>query len=204
MEPRWPRTIPGTAASPSPLPVNFVVKNGSKMRARVPLPLNLAGATILIGGKQAPLLFASDGRLNAVVPCGIAVNSAQQVIATLASAISVPQPLMIAAAAPAVFTQDGKQAIVVDVDPAGNSTLVDAAHPAVIGHALVIYCTGLGEVNAGCHRKRRALQPAFDYRESSDGDDRRGCRRCAVRRTDADRSRAIPGECGDPRQRDAR
>ena len=33
--PPCPRTMPMTAENPSPLPVNFVVKNGSKMRARV-------------------------------------------------------------------------------------------------------------------------------------------------------------------------
>ena len=113
----------------------------------IPLPVNLAGASILIGGKEAPLLFASNGQVNAVVPYGIPVNSAQQAIATVASALSVPQQLTIAAAAPGVFTTDGKQGIVVDVDAAGNQTLVDANHPAIIGHALVIYCTGLGEVS---------------------------------------------------------
>ena len=32
--PWWPRTMPSTAASPSPRPVNFVVKNGSKIFCR--------------------------------------------------------------------------------------------------------------------------------------------------------------------------
>ncbi len=44
MAPRCPRTIPSTAASPSPRPVNFVVKNGSKMReavaASIPWPVS--------------------------------------------------------------------------------------------------------------------------------------------------------------------
>ena len=35
MPPPCPRTMPSVAASPSPRPVNFVVKNGSKIRARV-------------------------------------------------------------------------------------------------------------------------------------------------------------------------
>ena len=42
--PRWPRTIPSTAAMPSPRPVNFVVKNGSNIRfcvcSSIPQPLS--------------------------------------------------------------------------------------------------------------------------------------------------------------------
>jgi uncharacterized protein (TIGR03437 family) len=113
----------------------------------VPLPLSLGGATIILGGKQAPLLFTTDGQVNAVVPYGIPVNSAQQAVAARGSTISVPQPVTLAPAAPGVFTSDGRQGIVVDVDAAGNQTLVDPAHPARIGDALVIYCTGLGEVD---------------------------------------------------------
>jgi adhesin/invasin len=112
-----------------------------------PLPTILGGSTILIGGVQAPLIYTSDGQLNAMIPYGIPVNSTQQAIASREVSLSVPQQLIIAAAAPGVFTLDGKQAIVVDVDPGGAQTLVDQAHPATRGHALVIYCTGLGEVS---------------------------------------------------------
>src|ERR1700761_1741630 len=35
MAPPWPFTIPNVAANPRPRPVNFVVKKGSNMRARV-------------------------------------------------------------------------------------------------------------------------------------------------------------------------
>jgi uncharacterized protein (TIGR03437 family) len=123
------------------------LSQGMVSATNIPLPVNLAGANIVIGGQQAPLLFASNGQVNAVIPYGIPANSAQQAIVIVASALSVPQPVTIAAAAPGVFTSDGKQGIVVDVDLSGNQVLVDATHPATIGHALVIYCTGLGEVN---------------------------------------------------------
>jgi uncharacterized protein (TIGR03437 family) len=121
---------------------------GQAAASTVPLPASLAEGNIVIGGKRAPLFFASDGQVNAVVPYGIAVNSSQQVLAYRGNSISVPQAVTIAAAAPGVFTySDGKQAIVIDVDAAGNQTIVDPGHPARGGHALVIYCTGLGEVD---------------------------------------------------------
>jgi uncharacterized protein (TIGR03437 family) len=120
---------------------------GAAPATNVPLPVTLAGSSILIGGQQAPLIYASDGQVNAAIPYGLSPNTTQQAIATRASTLSVPQPVIIAPAAPGVFTLDGKQGIVVDVDSNGTQTLVDTAHPARIGHALVIYCTGLGEVD---------------------------------------------------------
>src|SRR5205823_1191703 len=119
---------------------------GLASATNLPLPITLAGSTILIGGREAPLLYASDRQVNAVVPYGIAANSAQQAVATRGSSISVPQPVTIAPAAPGVFTLDGKQGIAVDVNASGNQTPVDTAHPAKAGDVLVIYCTGLGEV----------------------------------------------------------
>jgi uncharacterized protein (TIGR03437 family) len=145
------------AASFAPLapiaPGSLVAVFGSKLATgqapatNLPLPVTLADASILIGGQRAPLIFASDGQVNAAVPYGLAVNTTQQAIATRASSLSVPQPMIIAPAAPGIFTLDGKQGIVVDVDSSGVQTLVDTGHPARIGHALVIYCTGLGEVD---------------------------------------------------------
>ena len=121
---------------------------GDLQATDLPLPTSLAGASLLIGGQQAPLFFSSDGQLNAVVPYGVAANTQQQAIATRASRLSVPQSLIIAPAAPGIFTlPNSKQAIVVDVDSNGVQTIVDATHPAHVGHALVIYCTGLGEVD---------------------------------------------------------
>ena len=49
MAPRWARTMPSTAASPSPRPVNFVVKKGSKIFSRVsssmPQPVSVTWTT---------------------------------------------------------------------------------------------------------------------------------------------------------------
>jgi uncharacterized protein (TIGR03437 family) len=120
---------------------------GQASATSLPLPGSLAGGNILLGGKQAPLFYASDGQVNAVVPYGIPVNSSQQVLASRGNSISVPQAITIATAAPGVFTSDGKLGIVIDVDAAGNQTRVDASHPAKPGDTLVIYCTGLGEVD---------------------------------------------------------
>ena len=103
----------------------------------------LAGGSIIIGGKSTPLLYASDGQVNAVVPYGIPTNATVQVLASRGSSISVPQPIVIAPAAPGIFTTDGTQAIAVDL---GNNILTPA-NPAKSGDNIVIYCTGLGDVD---------------------------------------------------------
>jgi trimeric autotransporter adhesin len=116
----------------------------------VPLPLNLAGSSLLLAGKSAPLLFANNGQVNAIVPYGVAVNTPQQVVVSSSSSISVPQSVILAAAAPGIFTVNASgqgQGIIVGVDANGNQPIADAANPVKAGQPIVIYCTGLGEVN---------------------------------------------------------
>jgi len=60
---------------------------------------------------------------------------------------SAPMAFTVAAAAPGIFTNGTPQGLVFVADPSGRQTLADAANPAKAGDALVIYCTGLGQVN---------------------------------------------------------
>ncbi len=87
-------------------PGSLIALYGSKLvdsqgtATETPLPSSLGGGSILIGGRKAPLLFASDGQVNAMVPFGLPVNSNQQVLAARGTSISVPQSVIIAPAAP--------------------------------------------------------------------------------------------------------
>ncbi len=112
----------------------------------LPLPTALGGSTVVLAGVAMPLLFSSDGQVNAVVPYETTVNTAQQVILTRGSSTSVPQPLTVADAAPGIFTKDssGKGQGVI-FGPSSN--LADSAHPVKAGDIVVIYCTGLGRVS---------------------------------------------------------
>lgn len=139
-------------AGQAPLaPGSLVSIFGNKLAAsgaadKLPLPTILGGSTVVLAGISMPLLFSSDGQVNAVVPFEIAVNTTQQVILTRGSSTSVPQGLTISAAAPGIFTADssGKgQGII--FGPSGN--IADAAHPVTAGDVVVIYCTGLGKVD---------------------------------------------------------
>jgi uncharacterized protein (TIGR03437 family) len=123
---------------------------GSNSASTVPLPTMLGGSTVFLAGLQTPLVFASGGQVNAIVPYGIAVNTTQQLIVSSGTSISVPQAITVAAAAPGVFTVSGSgqgQGIVIGVDSTGAQSFADSSNPVQAGEYLVIYCTGLGEVS---------------------------------------------------------
>ena len=111
----------------------------------LPLPRTLGGTTAVLAGIAMPLLFTSDGQINAVVPYETAVNTTQQVVLTRGSSTSVPQNLTIAAAAPGIFTDSTRPGQGIIFGPSGS--LADSAHPVKAGDVVVIYCTGLGKVS---------------------------------------------------------
>ena len=121
---------------------------GLSQATALPLPTDLNGTQVLLAGKTLPLLFTSDGQINAVVPYDLPPNASQQLLVIRNNAYSVPEPVILADSGPAVFTSNGKAGIIVGVRPDQSQYLVDAAHPASSGDALVIYATGLGPVNA--------------------------------------------------------
>lgn len=106
----------------------------------------LAGASLLVGGKNASLLYVDAGQAIGVVPFGLPVNTQQQVVVQRDNALGTPVPVNIAATHPVILTKDGSgqgQALIYK-----SGTLADAAHPANPGDTLVIYCSGLGPVDA--------------------------------------------------------
>jgi uncharacterized protein (TIGR03437 family) len=119
------------------------------LAGKLPLETQLAGVQAFIAGRLAPIQYSSSGQINILIPFDLASNSTQQLIVIQGSAYSTPESLTIAAAQPAVFTQDqsgkGPGAITV-VNANGDQFSADASHPATAGDTLVIYCAGLGAV----------------------------------------------------------
>jgi uncharacterized protein (TIGR03437 family) len=123
----------------------------TKVAKSLPLGTELAGTRALIAGKSVPLYFTSTGQINAIVPFDVPVSTTQQLLVSQNGALSVPEPVVLASAQPAVFTRDqsGKGLGVIVGYKAHTSThfLIDEQHPVSAGDTLVIYCTGLGAVN---------------------------------------------------------
>jgi len=119
---------------------------GQGQATRLPLETQLASTLVLLGGRTLPLLYASDGQVNAVVPYDLAVNTRHQLVVRRGSNLSVPEAVTLAAAAPAVFAKDSTgrgQGVIVDA--AGS--YLEPGSPAGGGDIVVIYCSGLGAVN---------------------------------------------------------
>jgi uncharacterized protein (TIGR03437 family) len=105
-----------------------------------PLPLSIGDVSVTINGIPAPVLFVSEGQINAQVPSEIAAGAAS-VVARVNGKLSAPKAITVKAAAPALFTVNG-QAAAVNSDGSSNSS----ESPAVPGSSISIFFTGQGPV----------------------------------------------------------
>ena len=111
------------------------------------LPSGLNGTQVLLGNRPLALRYVSDGQVNAQVPFDLPVNTTQQLVVRRGTALSVPQQLLVAPALPGVYTTDGTGSGIGVITEATTGSLVSLQNPAMVGDVVVIYCSGLGEVN---------------------------------------------------------
>lgn len=112
----------------------------------VPFPLSLRQTEVLLAGRPLPLLYTSDGQINAQVPYDLPVNGLQQVLVRSGASLSVPEQFVVAEAQPGIFTKNASgfgQAIVLR---ASDGAIAEPATPAAKGEEVILYCTGLGRV----------------------------------------------------------
>jgi len=83
-----------------------------------------------------------------VVPYNVPVNSTQQLVVQNGKAISIPQSVVIAAAQPAIFTQNGSGtgAALVDVFQS-DGTELPVNSSVTGGDVIILYCSGLGAID---------------------------------------------------------
>jgi uncharacterized protein (TIGR03437 family) len=116
----------------------------------VPLPLDLGGVKVRVGGLDAPLLFVSPGQINAqmpyeAAPCGPAnAGCAASAIVISSGGVSrAPIYATVVAAAPALFTSETGSTIAQNQDYTLNSPQA----PAAAGSVVTVFLTGLGAVS---------------------------------------------------------
>jgi uncharacterized protein (TIGR03437 family) len=106
----------------------------------------VAGARVWFGGLPAPILYASQNLITAVVPFGIAGQTSVQVQSENLVARTPPFSIAVAEATPALFTADssGKgQVAAYNQDYSLNSP----SNPATQGSVVFLYATGAGVLN---------------------------------------------------------
>ena len=102
----------------------------------------LAGVQVLFNGMPSPLLYASQGQVNALVPYGIAGNSSATVQVTTGGGNSAAVSLYVRPAQPEVFNSRGA-ALALNQDNIVNSP----QNPAAPGSIVTIFASGAGGLN---------------------------------------------------------
>ena len=69
----------------------------------LPLPTEVNGTLVVIGGVQAPLYYVSPGQINAQIPFELTPGTQYQVIVSANGALTAPQPIQLTDAVPAVL-----------------------------------------------------------------------------------------------------
>lgn len=108
------------------------------------VPTSLGGARVLFDGIPAPLLYASQTEVRAVVPYEIADRPSAEAVVEFESVSSTVAGLPVVPAAPGIFTADGSgqgQAKASNYDGSANSP----SNPASRGSIISILATGLGQ-----------------------------------------------------------
>jgi uncharacterized protein (TIGR03437 family) len=123
--------------------------NGTASAESVPLGTTLADASVMMAGNTLPLLYGSNGQINAVVSAGINTNTSQQIVLQRDNALSIPISVDVASAAPGVFGYPApgappQQGAIVN---AATYAVADPATPVTAGDVLAIFATGLGAVD---------------------------------------------------------
>jgi uncharacterized protein (TIGR03437 family) len=108
---------------------------GTSQASGFPLPMTLGGSTVSLNGTPMAMTFASPGQINAALPLDAVGTSTLRV--TSAAGFAETQ-VSINDTAPAIFASAITHA---------DGTVVSAAAPATPGETLIIYMTGLGQVD---------------------------------------------------------
>jgi uncharacterized protein (TIGR03437 family) len=113
---------------------------GSTAQAGLPLPEQLAGVRVSIGGTPARLVYISDRQINFFVPSGVPSGTAELTVSSTLGA-SPTQTVAVNQIEPGVFfdVPSGLGAILI-----AGTAQTTAQRPATPGEVLEIYATGLG------------------------------------------------------------
>jgi uncharacterized protein (TIGR03437 family) len=112
----------------------------------VPLPTMLNTSTVTIGGVPMPLLYASSGQINGIVPQDLGPNNSYPLVVSYQSGTAAPVMVQVKELQPGIYTLDQSGSGAGVVTNALSGQLISMTNPAHASDYLTIYCTGLGPV----------------------------------------------------------
>ena len=135
-------------------PGEIVTLFGSAIGPPTPAPLaltnprlvanSLQGAQVYFDGVPAPVLYASGGQVNVVVPYSVAGKSTTQLQLEYLGVLSNPVALQVAATAPGVFSVTGSGQGPGAILNVRDGTVNSAVNPVAQGDWVSIFATGAG------------------------------------------------------------
>lgn len=134
--------------------------DGEGVSTTLPLPRELNQTEVLLGGRPLPLLYTSDGQINAQVPYDLPVNTQHQLLVRRGTTLSVPEQFVVADAQPGIFTKNERGFGQGTITKTDGSTFAEPASPALRGEEVIIFCTGLGQVTPALEPGEAAPDPA--------------------------------------------
>jgi uncharacterized protein (TIGR03437 family) len=127
-------------------PGNIVQIYGTALASQVsvpnslPLPTDVSGTSVLIGGVEAPLYYVSPGQINAQAPFELAPGKQYQVVVVANGALTTPDTIQLSPVAPGIAAFSSGEIIAQHQD----ASLITDAAPARPGEYVVFYLAGLG------------------------------------------------------------
>jgi uncharacterized protein (TIGR03437 family) len=119
---------------------------GSTVDADGFVTTSAGGTQVSFDGLPAPVLYSGANQVNTVIPCSVAGHASTKVVVTYQGSASAPVTIPLSAAAPGLFTIDGKQGAILNQDYSVNGP----ANPAAPGSTVILYATGLGKTSPAC------------------------------------------------------
>jgi uncharacterized protein (TIGR03437 family) len=130
---------------------HLTASTGINLTSSLPLPVAFLGTSIFVNGSPVPL-FAVDNvngqqQINFQVPWEVEGQTSAAVVVANGQTTNPSIVVPVLAAQPGIFYYDavgGHFGAILH----SNFQLADSSHPAKSGEIVLIYCTGLGAVNA--------------------------------------------------------
>ncbi len=119
----------------------------------IPLPANMAGVMVKIGGRVAPLFYVSPLQINLQVPATTAIGTAMiEVFVNQAETPTQTGTVTVVESAPGLFTSDATgrgQIAALNLDYSINADFerFPGARPELAGGIVMLFATGLGATN---------------------------------------------------------
>lgn len=149
-----PNGVTSAAAGSQPSPGSLVTAYGINLAAdelvsaaRFPLPEALAGVSLLVNGRAAPLLAITPWQANAQLPPETGEGPAAFQLRFTDGTLSVASAAEVKSYAPAIFSFDAARTVQAAVFHGNSGIPADEAHPAAAGEVVEMYGTGLGPTN---------------------------------------------------------